>query len=167
MSAAKKNALCAMLCAVSAVLSTLESALPLPVFFVPGCRLGLSNLAVITAIPLVGAAGSLSVVGVKALLIFVTRGVTAGIMSLCGGLLSLAVMLFLFWLARFGFVGVSVASAAAHNTAQLAAAGLLMGDMRVFSFWWLYLLLSIVAGALTGVSAGVIIPPLGRALGAR
>lgn len=155
---------CAMLCAVAVVLSVLESAIPMPVFFVPGCRLGLSNLAVIIAIFVIGVGGAFSVAVVKSMFILVTRGVTAGLMSFSGGILSLCVMIVLFYTARFGFVGVSVASAAAHNTAQLAAAALLMCDARVFSFLWLYLLLSIVTGTLTGTAAGIIIPPLCKAL---
>ncbi|MCQ4022871.1 MULTISPECIES: Gx transporter family protein [unclassified Ruminococcus] len=155
---------CALLCAVAVVLSMLESMLPAPVFLVPGCRLGLANLAVIIAIPVTGSGGAFLVVIVKAMFIFVTRGVTAGLMSLSGGLVSLCVMLLLFRCRHFGFVGVSVASAAAHNTAQLAVAALLMSDIRVFSFVWLYLLLSIVTGALTGTAAGIIIPPLSKAL---
>lgn len=155
---------CAMLCAVAVVLSMLESALPVPIFFLPGCRLGLSNLAVIIAAFVLGSGGAFSVVIVKAAFILITRGLTAGFMSFCGGLLSLCVMLALFSGKRFGFVGVSVAGAAAHNVAQLAAAALLMWDIRVFSFLWLYLLLSIVTGTLTGIAAGLIIPPLCRAL---
>ena len=155
---------CALLCAVAVVLSMLESMLPTPVFLVPGCRLGLSNLAVIIAIPLCGAGGAFSVALVKSLFVLITRGVTAGMMSLSGGVLSLCVMLLLFRCKRFGFVGVSVASAAAHNTAQLAVAALLMTDIRVFSFLWLYLILSIVTGALTGTAAGIIIPPLLKVL---
>lgn len=153
-----------MLCAVSVVLSMLESSLPTPVFLVPGCRLGLSNLAIIISIPITGIGGAFSVSVVKSLFIFITRGVTAGLMSLSGGIFSLLVMLLLFYIRRFGFVGVSVASAAAHNAAQLAVAALLMNDLRVFSFLWLYLLLSIITGAFTGTAAGLIIPPLTKAL---
>lgn len=153
-----------MLCAVAVVLSMLESAVPMPLFFLPGCRLGLSNLAIIIALFLTGLGGAFSVSIVKSVFILVTRGVTAGLMSFSGGILSLCVMAALFYCSRFGFVGVSVASAAAHNTAQLAAAALLMSDVRVFSFLWLYLLLSIVTGALTGTAAGVIIPPLSKTL---
>ena len=163
-SSAKTVADCAMLCAVSAVLSMLESAIPAPVFLVPGCRLGLSNLAVIIAIFITGSMGAASVAVVKSLFVFVTRGAVAGVMSICGGLFSLAVMLLLFRSGRFGFLGVSVASAAAHNAAQLAAASLLIGDFSVLSVLWLYLLLSVVTGALTGTAAGIIIPPLGRTL---
>lgn len=155
---------CALLCAAAVVLSMLESMLPTPVFLVPGCRLGLSNLAIIIAIPLCGAGGAFSVAIVKALLVLITRGITAGIMSLAGGVLSLCVMLLLFRCKRFGYVGVSVASAAAHNTVQLAVAALMMTDIRVFSFLWLYLLLSIVTGALTGTAAGIIVPPLLKSL---
>lgn len=155
---------CALLCAVAVVLSMLESMLPAPVFLVPGCRLGLSNLAIIIAIPVIGSSGALSVALVKSMLILITRGVTAGVMSLAGGMLSLCVMILLFRCKRFGFVGASVAGAAVHNTAQLAVAALLMSDIRVFSFLWLYLLLSIVTGALTGTAAGIIIPPLIKVL---
>lgn len=142
----------------------LESALPVPIFFLPGCRLGLANLAVIIAIPITGAGGAASVCVVKALFILVTRGVTAGFMSFCGGTLSLAVMLLLFYYGKFGYIGISIASAAAHNTAQLAAAALLMWDIRVFNFIWIYLLLSIAAGALTGLVSGISVPPLCKAL---
>ena len=142
----------------------LESALPVPIFFLPGCRLGLSNLAVIIAIPLVGAGTAASVCVVKALFILVTRGVTAGFMSFFAGAVSLGVMLLLFYIGKFGYIGISIVSAAAHNTSQLAAAALLMWDIRVFNFIWIYLLLSIVTGALTGLVSGISVPPLCKAL---
>lgn len=155
---------CAILCAIAFVLSALESCVPMPILVLPGCRLGLSNIAIIVSVFVVGAGGAFSVAILKSLFVFVTRGVTAGIMSLSGGLLSLVVMLIMLYTLKFGYIGICVVSAVAHNMAQLGVCAVLMWDMHVFSFSWLYLLLSIATGLLTGTASGLIIKPLCRAL---
>ncbi|MDE7390491.1 MAG: Gx transporter family protein [Lachnospiraceae bacterium] len=146
-----------VLSALSAVLSMLEGMLPeLPV---PGARFGLANLAVMTAIDIDGLAGGICVSVVKAGFGLITRGPTAGFMSLCGSLLSTFVM----WLVYkydnniFGYVGVGVLGAAAHNAGQLCAAFVLMGS-AVWYYVPFLLLVSTVSGSLTGVINSILLP---------
>lgn len=61
---------------------------------------------------------ALLLVVLKALFAFLTRGATAGFLSLCGGALSLAVMLVLLQLPVSGYI-FCAGSALAHNLGQL------------------------------------------------
>ena len=78
---------------------------------------------------------------------------TSLVYSLCGGALSLAVMLALKKSKAFGFVGVSVGGAVAHNTAQIAAASLMLGSGYVFY----YLPVLLTAAAVTGTVNGLLL----------
>lgn len=146
----------ATLAALAIVLSFLEGMLPeLPV---PGARLGLSNLAVMTAIEIYGVFGGCGVFIIKAAFALLTRGGTAGMMSFFGGALSTLFM----WLVlkhdknSFGYVGVGIIGAAAHNTGQLCAAFLLMGGVVKY-YLPFFLLTGIATGAVTGLVNGILL----------
>lgn len=57
----------------------------------PAMKLGLSNIVVMYAVLFLNRRSALYLVLLKALFALLTRGVTAGFLSLCGGALSLAV----------------------------------------------------------------------------
>ena len=61
----------------------------------PAIKLGLSNVVVMYALLFLRTRTALLLVVLKALFAFLTRGATAGFLSLCGGGLSLVVMLVL------------------------------------------------------------------------
>ena len=140
----------AMLSALTIVLSFLEGMLPeLPV---PGAKLGLANLAVMTATDLFGLTGGLSTTLVKSFFALVTRGPVAGFMSLCGSLLSMFVM----WLfmrydrKKFGYVGIGVMGAVSHNMGQLCVAAFLVSSSQIFY----YMPILIVSGTVSGILIG-------------
>ena len=88
---ARQTALLGMLFALSMALSFLESMLT-PFFgLMPAMKLGLSNIVVMYAVLFLNRRSALYLVLLKALFALLTRGVTAGFLSLCGGALSLAV----------------------------------------------------------------------------
>lgn len=102
---AARIALLGMLAALAIALSALEGLLPaIPV---PGAKWGLSNLATMTALSLLGWPAALGVTLAKAGFALM-RGGTACLMSLSGGLFSLLVMtaLFRFLRGRVGYLGV-------------------------------------------------------------
>ena len=163
LSPARRMALLGMLCALSVTLSFLEGLLPaLPL---PGARLGLSHLVTLTALSSLGLYGGFAVIGVKAGFALL-RGVTAGCMSLCGGVLSVLVMYTLMRLCsrRVSLLGQSLAGAAAHNMGQLAVALLLLDGSLIHYAPWL-LLLSLVTGSVTGLTAQLTVPLLRRLTG--
>lgn len=147
----------AMLSALTIVLSFLEGMLPeLPV---PGAKLGLSNLAVMTATELFGLMGGLCTTLMKAFFSAVTRGPVAGFMSFCGSLLSMFVMwLFMRYDRKiFGYVGIGIMGAISHNMGQLCAAVAIMGSATLFYLPFL-ILAAVFTGAFTGIVNSVLLP---------
>ena len=88
-----------MLFALAIALSYLESLVSPLLGLMPAIKLGLSNIVVMYALLFLRTRTALLLVVLKALFAFLTRGATAGFLSLCGGALSLAVMLVLLQLA--------------------------------------------------------------------
>ena len=92
-----------MLFALAIALSYLESLVSPLLGLMPAIKLGLSNIVVMYALLFLRTRTALLLVVLKALFAFLTRGATAGFLSLCGGALSLAVMLVLLQLPVSGF----------------------------------------------------------------
>ena len=142
----------ALLSAVAVVLSILESFIPDMPFVLPGMKLGLGNIAVLTAVELCPLPMVLYVAAVRALFALVTRGATAFFMSFAGAVLSSLVM---FMLARckpspFGCLGIGISGAFSHNIGQLAVAYFIVGD-AVWGYLPVVTLFSLISGSLTGL----------------
>lgn len=144
----------ALLLAVSFVLSWLESFIPLRAFFpIPGLKLGLANAAVMTAMLTVGKRSALSIAVLRPILNLLLFGnATSFFLSLCGGLLSFAVLCALLPLYRryVTLGGISVLCAVFHGIGQCAAAGVLMRSGGI----WLYAPLLCAASCVTGLFTG-------------
>lgn len=157
-------ALTGLLGACAVALSYLESLLPTAAFLPPGAKPGFSNLANMFAASLLGPLPAFGIALLKAGFAALTRGGTAGLMSLCGGIFSTAVMLLLFKKdRRLGFVGIGVISAVCHNLGQLCVAAALVGNLSVLAYLPALLLFGAVAGTLTGLVCRAVLPALRRA----
>ncbi len=101
---------------------------------------------------------------IKAAFAGLTRGPSAFLMSLSGGLLSTVVMFLLIRQKRqrFGLVGISVASAVAHNMGQLLAAMALTGTGAIIGYLPLLTVFALGTGIITGVILKAVIPILIR-----
>ncbi|MBQ2842035.1 MAG: Gx transporter family protein [Clostridia bacterium] len=159
---AYKVALLAILCALALSLGFLESMIPPMPFFPPGAKPGLSNIITMFAAGNLGFPAAAAIALVKGLFAFVTRGVTAGIMSLSGGLLSALAMFLLMRYANkiLGMVGISVICAVIHNIGQLAAAVFITGTADVIYYAPVLAVFGVITGALTGVILGSVMPSL-------
>ena len=93
-----------------------------------------------------------------------TVGFTAGFLSLCGGLLSLAVMWVLYYLlpVRPTWFILSVCGALAHNVGQLLGAGVIISSSLSLYYAPVMLVLGLVMGALTSVTLRALLPALGK-----
>lgn len=152
-----------ILVALAVVLSFLENALiPVP-GLPPGARLGLSNVVIMAAAAMLGPAPAMTVAAAKGIFAGVTRGLTAGMMSLSGGLLSAAALCLLLCGRRhpFGWVGIGVAGALCHNFGQFAAAFALAGS-GIVSYLPALMLFALPAGTATGLTLSVLHPSLRR-----
>ena len=139
----------AVLGALAIVLSALENLIPPLPMMPPGAKLGLSNIVTMFAAGTFGLIPSLAIALLKALFAGATRGVTALLMSLAGGLLSTLVMGLLFRLKRHAvsLLAVGILGAVATNSA-------------VLSYLPFLLLYALVTGSVTGSALRILLPAL-------
>lgn len=145
----------ALLVSVGLVLSIIESMFP-PLLPVPGARLGLANIATVIALYLFGPVMALEVAVLRSLLSGLIRGSVVGLfLGFTGSVLSTLVMAMLFLAAGrlLSVIGVSVAGAVVHNSAQLGAAFLLVGQAELFYFLPLLVLLAVPTGLFVGFAS--------------
>lgn len=147
-----RMAAAAALTALALIFSYIEFLIPLPMP-APGMKLGLANVVVLLALYRLGAKKALEINILRILLAGLLFGSVFSILySLAGGLLSFAVMCLLKRTGLFSITGVSMAGGVAHNVGQLAAAALVISDLRIF-YYFPPLLLS---GMLTGLLIGIV-----------
>lgn len=163
----KKNplfrlALAAILCAQAIALSFLEGLLPPVPWLPPGAKPGLSNIITMFAAGSIGLAPALTVTLIKGGFVFATRGFTAAVMSLSGGLLSTLAMYFLLKKAGklFGLTGISVICALCHNAGQLLAAALITGTGKIVFYAPALLIFGVLTGTATGIIFRAVMPAL-------
>ena len=159
---AYKVALPAILCALALSLGFLEGLIPPLPLFPPGAKPGFSNIITMFAAGSLGLPSAAAIALVKGLFAFVTRGATAGIMSLSGGLVSaLAMYLLMRYATKFlGMVGISAVSAVLHNMGQLTAAVFITGTADVINYAPALVVFGVITGALTGIILGSVMPAL-------
>lgn len=150
---ALRIAMLGLLVALAMVLSLTESLLPIPVP-VPGIRLGLSNIVVMFALLNLRKTDALAVALLKAFFVGVTRGVTAGLLSLTGGLAALGVMtlVLLFSKDKATYVLISITGAVFHNMGQIAMASVILQTAL-----WPYLPVLLISGVATGFATSVLL----------
>ena len=164
MTKSKKIALCGILAALALGLSLLESLLPLQLLVpLPGVRLGLGNVVILTALYLLGASAALAVLLCRIAVLYLAAGnFTALFMSLCGGLLSLLAMAAAHRAPRlFSIYGVSFLGAAFHNIGQILSARLLLGSWNIIYYLPLLLCAGLVTAPVVAALAGQCLKRLG------
>ncbi len=157
-----KTALTAILCALAIALNFLEGLIPPLPFLPPGAKPGFSNIITMFAAGSLGFPHAVAIALLKGLFSFVTRGATAGIMSLSGGILSAVAMYLLMRYSRkhLGLIGISVICALCHNLGQLMAAMLITSTANIVYYAPALAVFGIVTGAVTGVILRAVIPAL-------
>ena len=88
----RQVALSGLLFALAMALSFMESAITPLLGLIPGVKIGLANIVVMYALFFMGFPQALTLTVLKAFFVALTRGVTAGLLSLSGGLVSVLVM---------------------------------------------------------------------------
>ena len=157
----KKIALLGILGAMALVLGFLEHLVIPDIPFLPvGAKPGLSNVVTMFTAMNFGFPAAIYIALIKALFALITRGATASVMSLCGGVLSVCVMCIMLKVQGkvFSLVGISVLCAIAHNMAQLTVACVISGTASLFNYGKYLLIFSLVTGFVTGVMLSVLVP---------
>lgn len=147
----KNIALFGLMVALAFAFSYIESLIPFN-FGIPGIKLGLANLVVVVALYTMKPSEAFFIAVARILLAGLTFGNAYSIAySLCGGLLSFAVMLAV-KKTRLSVIGVSMLGGIVHNIGQLAMAALVMETLRIAY----YLPVLIGAGLVTGLLIGIV-----------
>ena len=154
----RRIALSGLLFALAMALSFIEGTLTIP-GLLPGMKLGLANIVVMYALFFMGPRQALVLDVLKALFVFLVSGFTAGLLSLCGGLLSLLVMWVLYYLLP---VRATWFIPSAHNIGQLLGAGVIISSSLSFYYAPVMLVLGLVMGALTSITLKALLPALGK-----
>ncbi len=148
----KKIALCGVLTALAMIFSYIESVIPIPIP-VPGIKLGVANIAVITILYVLGVKEAIVINLLRiALTALLFGNVNSFLFSISGAVLSLTIMIIMKKLDSFSCIGVSVCGGVMHNVGQIIAAVFIMGSEAIV----LYLPVLIVSGVFTGVVIGVV-----------
>ena len=148
----KKIALCGVLTALAMIFSYIESVVPGPIP-VPGIKLGVANIAVITILYVRGVKEAIVINLLRIVLTSLLFGnVNSFLFSISGAALSLTIMIIMKKLDFFSCIGVSVCGGVMHNIGQIIAAVFIMGSEAIV----FYLPVLIVSGVFTGVVIGVV-----------
>lgn len=157
----------AMLLTLIVVLSIFESMLP-PFPFLPvGVKIGLANVVTMFTLFFIGKKQAFMLTVLKAVFVGITRGFTAGLLSLSGGLLSVAILILLLFVfgSKISYLCLSISGAIMHNVGQLVAVSLLMHNF--YSLYYLPVLIAsgVLMGSITGVLLKTVLPVLSKPLG--
>ena len=148
----QKLALYGLFTALALILSYLEAQIP-AFFAVPGMKLGLTNVVVLTALYCMDAKSALLINFLRIFLVSILFGNGMSLAySLAGGILSGFVMIALKKSGRFSLLTVSIAGGVAHNIGQILAA---MALLETRALGW-YLLVLWFTGLLSGAVIGLI-----------
>ena len=134
---ARETAWTGMLFALAIALSYLESLVSPLLGLMPAIKLGLSNIVVMYALLFLRTRTALLLVVLKALFAFLTRGATAGFLSLCGGALPVSGYIF------------CAGSALAHNLGQLAGAAVLLSSAMALGYAPVLLAAGLIVGGIS------------------
>lgn len=141
----------ALLAAVALALGWVEQFIPAPM---PGIKLGLGNTVLLYALYLLDVRSAVLLMVLKVGLSgLMYAGVFAMVYSLCGGALSLLMMVLVKKLSRdsLSIIGVSVVGAVFHNVGQLLIAAALLGWRPVALYGPVLLIAGVVMGVVTGI----------------
>ena len=134
------------------ILSYVDLLIPIN-FGIPGMKLGLANLLVVILLYKGCPRDALLLSVIRILLSGLIFGNMFSIFySLGGGLLSLAVMVFLKKTGQFTVAGISIGGGASHNVGQLLVAMFVVQTYQV----GYYLPVLLIAGVITGAVIGIL-----------
>lgn len=152
MTHSKKVAYCAMLTALSMIFAYIETLIPFS-FGIPGIKLGLANLVVLTGLYFMPAGWVFTVLVLKVTLVsFMFGNLSMLIYSMAGGIVSFLVMLAVQKRKGFSIIGVSIAGGVSHNLGQLAVAVFAVQSIAPLS----YMPVLMIAGAAAGTVIGMV-----------
>lgn len=157
----KKVATFGLLVALAFILSYIEALFPLPIP-VPGIKLGLANLVVITALYTMGAKEAFVLSMIRIILIGFTFSPSTIIFSLAGGLLSWLTMTLLKKANLFSTVGVSIIGGISHNIGQIVVSIFVVENINIIYYLPVLLISGVIAGVVIGILGALIVKRISK-----
>ena len=156
----KRISFLGIMLAIIMVLGILEHMIPPLPLMPPSVKLGLSNIVTMYCVFFVGKKEAVLLAVLKSCFVFLIRGAMAGGLSLCGGLLSLAVILLLdrTFKQKISYTILSISGAISHNIGQLLAVSVILNSNFIFYYLPVLLVSGIVMGIITGTLLKVVMP---------
>lgn len=146
-----------MMTALAMIFSYVEMLLPVN-FGIPGVKLGIANLVVVTGLYMMDAKDVFMVSAIRIFLMGCLFGNGVSLLySLAGGILSFAVMVLLRHIKGFGISGISIAGAVSHNIGQLMMAALVIGNLSIFYYFPVLMAAGVVTGLFIGILSSKIV----------
>lgn len=143
--------------ALAMVFSYVEALIPFD-FGIPGVKLGIANLVIVTGLYLFSAKETFGISMIRILMMGMLFGNGVSIFySFAGGILSFFIMLIAKKIDWFSIIGVSIAGGVFHNVGQILAAILVLKNVMIITYLPVLLISGIVTGALMGILANRII----------
>ncbi|MGB8453044.1 MAG: Gx transporter family protein [Anaerocolumna sp.] len=151
-SKAKRVAFYGMFVALAFVFSYIEVQIPFSVG-IPGVKLGLANIVVLTALYTMGVKEAFVISCIRIVLVGFTFGTMFNIFySLAGGLLSWLIMCICKKVKVFSIIGVSIAGGISHNIGQIVVAAIALQTKSI----GFYLPVLLISGTITGLLIGLL-----------
>ena len=152
----KKIALLGIISALTFSLSAVDSVIsaPLPL----GVRIGVANIVVMLTIFTVGKKEGFIITLLKSLFILVTKGITASLLSLSGGILAFLITILLLKSEKNSLILISVLSALTHNVGQIIMASVIMKNINTLFYLPVLIVSAIITGTITGSVIKAVMP---------
>jgi heptaprenyl diphosphate synthase len=148
----RRITVCGILTALAMIFSYIESLIPIPLP-IPGVKLGIANIAIITVLYTIGWKEAFIINLIRITLTAMLFGnFNSFLFSIAGGLLSLLVMILLKKTRLFSIIGVSIAGGVMHNLGQIIAAVCIMESPAIAY----YLPVLFITGIATGIVIGIV-----------
>lgn len=158
----KKLVLTAILFALALIMSLIENSLPSIPIPVPGIKFGFANIVVMYTLFFIGASSAISIVVLKAMFVFMTRGAVAGFLSFSGGMLSILIMIILMFIFKdkISYLILSIFGAIFHNIGQFIAVSFIYKEVNLWFYLPPLIIFGVIAGVVTSIILRFILPAL-------
>lgn len=143
-----------MFTALAIVLNIFESYVPIINLNIPGVKVGLTNIVILSVIYLYGFKEALYVSIIRIFVVGILRtGLfsTAFLFSLSGSIISLFAMYMVNKIKMFSIVGVSIVGSIFHSIGQIIMAYFLLKNINVMYYLPFIIIISIVTGIIIGI----------------
>ena len=154
-----KLVLLGVLTASAIVIGILESFIPS--IGIPGVKLGLTNIVILVTIFELGVFEASIISMLRVVIVAVTHGTLFSmgfLMSLSGAILSLGIMVILFYtIKKFSIIGISVIGALFHVIGQILVAMLYLGTTYILFYLPIIAISAIITGVIVGLISQAII----------